>query len=174
METNSKVNSMSIPKKSLLTLVTLSFFMACSPTPKNNRFTTKSLRDEVTLIDKITQLEWVNGSKFKKFDGCKGFPKKPTNTEIFIREEVLKHCEALNFAGHDDWRVPTARENQQFLIATQSANITPYYTIKACPRVIGTQGDKIVTANTHNTKPIGEINSWVKGTNGGIRCVRNR
>ena len=165
---------MFIVKKSLLTFIPLSFFIACSPSPQHSRFSTTNLNDELTLIDKRTQLEWVNGSEFKEFDGCKGFPKKPTNTETFIKKEVLKHCEALKFAGHDDWRVPTARENQQFLIATQSANITPYYTIKACPKVIGTQGDKIVTTNTHNTKPIGEINPWIKGTNGGVRCVRNR
>ncbi len=163
---------MKISKRYLLPLITLSLFIACSPKPKSNRFKITNLNDEITITDTKTKLEWVNGSEFKEFDGCKGFPKKPTNTEAFIREAVFKHCENLTFAGHSDWRVPTASENQRFVIATKSVNITPYYTIKACPRVIGARGEKIVSINTHNTKPIGEINSWVDGTNGGVRCVR--
>ena len=163
---------MKITKTTLLSLLTISLFVACSPSPDNSRFKTSNTNDEITLTDTKTKLEWVNGSEFKEFDGCKGFPKKPTNTEAFIRKSVLDHCEGLTFAGHNDWRVPTATENQRFVIATKSANITPYYTIKACPRVIGTKGDKVVTTNTHNTKPMGEINAWVDGTNGGVRCVR--
>ena len=163
---------MSISKNYLLPLVTLSLFIACSPTPQNNRFKTTNRNDEITITDTKTKLEWVNGSEFKEFDGCKGFPRKPKNTEAFIRKAVLEHCASLTFAGHSDWRVPTASENQRFVIATKSANITPYYTIKACPRVIGTRGDNIVSINTHNTKPMGEINAWVDGTNGGVRCVR--
>ena len=163
---------MKIPKTALLSLLSISFFVACSPSPQDSRFKTSTANDEITLTDKTTKLQWVNGSEFKDVDGCKGFPKKPTNTEVFIKKAVLAHCEKLTFAGHNDWRVPKASENQRFVIATKSANITPYYTIKACPRVIGTRGDKVVTTNTHNTKPMGEINAWVDGTNGGVRCVR--
>ena len=163
---------MNIPKPYLLSLITLSLFIACSPTPKSNRFKSINLNDEITITDTKNKLEWVNGSEFKEFDGCKGFPKKPTNTQTFIKKSILEHCENLTFAGHSDWRVPTASENQHFIISTKSANITPYYTIKACPRVIGTRNDKVVTINTHNTKPLGEINTWVNGTNGGVRCVR--
>ena len=163
---------MKIPKITLLSLLSISFFVACSPSPKDSRFKTSTTNDEITLIDKTTKLQWVNGSEFKKVDGCKGFPKKPKNTQAFIKKAVLAHCEELTFAGHNDWRVPTSSENQRFVMATKSANITPYYTIKACPRVIGTRGDKVVTTNTHNTKPMGEINAWVDGTNGGVRCVR--
>jgi len=158
----------------LLSILSTSLFLACSPAPENNRFNISNIDDEITITDKTTKLQWVNGSEFKEFDGCKGFPKKPTNTKAFIKKEVFAHCEALKFAGHDDWRVPTAKENQAFVTALKKANITPYYTIKACPRVIGTDGDKIMTTNTHNTKPIGEINPWKDGTNGGVRCVREK
>jgi len=51
-------------------------------------------------------------------------------------------------------------------------NKIPYYAILACPRVIGSQSGKIVTTNTHNTKPIGKISPWKAGGNGGVRCVR--
>lgn len=163
---------MNISKNYLLPLLTLSLFIGCSPTSQKSRFKTTNRNDEITIIDTKTKLEWVNGSEFKEFDGCKGFPKKPTNTHAFIKKSVVEHCKSLTFAGHNNWRVPTATENQRFIIATKSANITPYYTIKACPKVIGIQGRKVVSINTHNTKPIGEINSWVDGTNGGVRCVR--
>jgi len=125
-----------------------------------------------TIHDTTTKLEWVNGIDTKADDGCKGFPKNAKNTEAYIKKEAMGHCESLHFAGHNDWRIATAVENQQFINAMHEENKTPYYAILACPRVIGSQAGKVVTTNTHNTKPIGKIIPWKDGGNGGVRCVR--
>lgn len=138
-------------------------------TPDNakpkNRFTSLQANSQITMLDNTTGLEWVNG-----YPGC-----KPTlyKTELTAFNESKAYCEALDYASKTDWELPFATEAKTFLVEMNNLGLTPYYTNKACPRLIGLNPtrDTIQGVNTHNTSPIGLIHDF-PNSNAGIRCVR--
>ena len=132
----------------------------------DTRFISKTIQNNTLLYDSANKIEWVNGSP-----GC-----KPTliNSQSEAFNTSKEYCANLSFASFTDWRLPTVKEAQEFIVETEKANILPYYESKGCPRLIGYNGDKtkVQTATTHNLQPSGSINDWTGG-NAGIRCVRD-
>lgn len=140
----------------------------------SSRFRSMTMNKQIIVIDAITKLEWINGASQEDIstgteNGC--LPTGPGETEESAKAISSTHCDTLDFAGYTDWRVPTAEEHKVFIVEMKKADMTPFYTNPFCPRVAGTDADDLNTVNTHNTAPIGDINSWAEG-NYGTRCVR--
>ena len=135
------------------------------------RFAPMTMMDQNIMRDANTNLEWVNGNAVANVpSGCLPMPSGKDAADVL--NTATNHCDALSFASHEDWRVPTITEIQEFTVAMKDAGLTPFYANPACPRLVGldTNGT-IQTINTHNTDPIGKINDWIK-LNAGVRCVR--
>jgi len=137
-------------------------------TMSTSRFVPMTMNNNVIMQDMTTNLEWVNGS-----GGCHPMTSGKTSQEAFTEAEG--HCDALTFAGHTDWRVPTIGEIQTFTVDMDMAGITPFYQNPSCPRVVGYDDTNttLKNTNTHNTPPIGMISDWAT-LNAGVRCVRMR
>jgi hypothetical protein len=146
--------------------------MGCNDTPKTERFVSYTNKKEIVMHDKTAHLDWTNGRVDRTAQsGCK--PIKPVRTADEINMIADEYCSKLDFASHNDWRVPTAKENQTFVIEMEKEGKQPYYLIPKCPRIIGVDKDKVTTTNTHNSSPLGHINSWDKNKGAGIRCIRD-
>lgn len=132
-----------------------------------NRFTTLTTNSQITMLDTMNNLEWVNGAP-----GCKPTLYK-SQEKAFI--ESRAYCESLDYANHKDWKVPLATQAKTFLVDMDKAGLVPYYTSKSCPRLMGLNEskDKIQGVRTHNYPPIGLIHDF-PNSNAGIRCVRSR
>ena len=155
----------------LSSILSILFVAGCSDAEKTERFSTYTTKKEIVMRDKIAHLDWTNGRVDRTAQsGCK--PIKPIRIADEINMIANDYCSNINFAGHDDWRVPTAKENQTFILETKKAGKHPYYLIPKCPRIIGVDGNKVSTTNTHNSSPLGKINAWDKNKGAGIRCVR--
>jgi len=134
------------------------------------RFTPMTMMQQDVIQDSNTKLEWVNGSQVMGVEhGCarflSGVMQSSANTQ------ATEHCNNLEFAGHDDWKLPTAMQIQAFTVGMNDDGLTPFYAMPTCPRMVGSSGMMLNTVNTHNTTPIGEINMWAN-LNAGVRCVR--
>lgn len=140
-------------------------------TSMQSRFTAMTMLNQIVMRDANTNLEWVNGNAIASVpSGC--LPMPPGKDATDVLNTATNHCDALSFASHEDWRVPTINEIQEFTVSMKEAGLTPFYANPACPRLVGLDKDgKIQTINTHNTNPIGKINNWSK-LNAGVRCVR--
>ena len=133
----------------------------------SSRFSIIDMGGQKVMRDTNTSLEWTNSA-----GGC-----QPITTSGVAQSDAqntaLNYCNTSTFAGHTDWRVPTAIEGQTFINEMKSEGITPYYTNPTCPRVVGFNAEKttLQTVNSHNTAPIGAITAW-PSLRAGIRCVR--
>lgn len=137
-------------------------------------FNSITVEEHTALEDVSTKLQWVNSSP-----GC--LPYSAGISEESIKTQTNDYCSNLVFLKQNDWRVPTATELSMFLIKANKYNEKLFYKNAGCPRLIGLDMttynasdiklSKIITVNTHNNPPIGEIKPWVR-LNAGIRCVR--
>jgi len=174
-------------KTTLLSAITLSLLLTgCGtstttcPTQTHSddpRFVKVTMAEQNIMQDKKTALEWVEGNnKSDVPSGCN--PVTPGNSESAIKTIAEEFCSDLNFANHDDWRVPTPSEHQEFITAMNKEGRTPFYANPACPRLVGKdKNGNIKSVNTHNTAPIGAMTPWnslaLTGNNAGIKCVRD-
>jgi hypothetical protein len=139
------------------------------------RFTKMTMMGDTVEMDNDTGLEWIGSAGN---GACQ--PNENAGAEDGAVALAKEHCDALVFAGHDDWRASTAMENSKFIKDMKTAGKTPFYGNPACPRLIGTDGNTAMTVNTHNTNPIGETKPWgdFLNTSGmhnyGVKCVRKR
>jgi hypothetical protein len=150
--------------------------IGCGDSDKSPRFSTITNKNDVIRVDNVRKLEWVGSSGD---EACKPHSAATTETEDLVSAKI--HCEVLVFGGHDDWRVPTAKENVDFILGMKKAGLTPFYANPKCPRVIGlsSEGSSALAVNTHNSKPIGIITPWEvlltqDPNNFGVKCVRNQ
>ncbi|MEI8172409.1 MAG: DUF1566 domain-containing protein [Deltaproteobacteria bacterium] len=67
------------------------------------------IRNDGTIIDKATKRMWLQNANY---------PMRGMNWE-----EAVKYCEDLNYAGYNDWRVPSRRE-WEVLIGNKGINKT--------------------------------------------------
>jgi len=113
---------------------------------------------EVVRVDKSTGLMWVASMKKGNEMSC-----KPINfeKEKDAKEAAVRHCHALVFSGHDDWRAPTILEAQGFINTMKDQGVPLYYSSKHCYAVIGVDGDTVQAVTTdlygHST---GEVVPW--------------
>ncbi len=63
------------------------------------RFTTLTNGADITVLDNLTGLEWVQAPH--SLSG---------NSERMVWTNALDFCNALSFAGYDDWRLPSCKE----------------------------------------------------------------
>ncbi len=61
-----------------------------------------------TISDRATGLTWQQGD----------------SGEGLVWEDALAHCEALDTAGHDDWRLPNAKELHSLVDYTRAPDVT--------------------------------------------------
>ena len=160
-------------------LATSILIVGCGSTSHDNsnveRFTTKTINNDTLEQDNVKKLEWV-GSKGADGNACQANPRAAE--EIVAVESAKDHCMILSFAGYEDWRVPTPEEQSEMIIAMRAAGKTPFYTVPACPRLMGVNGTTAQAVNTHNTDPVGKLTPWsellqLPKTNYGVKCVRS-
>lgn len=138
------------------------------------RFTTTVVMGDTLRVDNIKKLEWIGSAGN---NACS--PHSAATTEMADIASGKAHCEALTFAGKNDWRMATAKEHQEFITGMKDAKLTPFYANPACPRLIGTDGTSATAVNTHNSTPVGEMIPWAtllmqSATNFGVKCVRDQ
>lgn len=139
----------------------------------SERFMTMTMMGDTLRVDTMKKLEWISSTGT---NACS--PHAAATTEEADIASGNAHCQALSFGGHDDWRMATAQEHQDFIIGMKDAGLTPFYANPACPRLLGTDGNVGTAINTHNSSPIGGLTPWSTlliqdATNFGIKCVRN-
>lgn len=152
-------------------------FIACGSdndsTTNTDRFTTMEMMGDTLRVDTMKKLEWVGSAGM---NACS--PHAAATTEEADIASAQTHCQALVFGGHDDWRMATASEHQDFITGMNDAGIVPFYANPACPRLIGVDSGSAKAVNTHNSTPIGAMTTWATllsqdATNFGVKCVRN-
>jgi len=139
----------------------------------SDRFTTIEMMGDTLRVDSMKKLEWIGSAGN---NACS--PHAAATTEVADIASAQSHCQALIFAGHDDWRMATAIEHQDFITGMNDAGIIPFYANPSCPRLIGVDGSSATAVNTHNSTPVGAMIPWATllmqdATNFGIKCVRN-
>lgn len=175
---------MKIYKKTLLSAVALSLLLVGCGGSSNNtkvvegeqRFVKMTMADQNIMQDTKSGLEWVEGNNIAGVSsGCNPIASGKTKAEIKTISEEF--CANLDFASHDDWRVATPAQHQEFITEMEKEGKIPFYANPACPRLVGkdSSGD-IKSVNTHNSNPIGTMTPWddlpLTGNNAGIKCVR--
>lgn len=145
-------------------------------TETENRFVKMTMVDQNVMQDTKTGLEWVEGNnRAGVSSGCN--PIGAGQDEVGIKAIAEAFCLDLDFAGHDDWRVATPTEHQEFITEMKKAGKTPFYANPACPRLVGKEDSgAIKSVNTHNSNPVGGMTVWkelpLTSNNAGIKCVR--
>jgi hypothetical protein len=122
-----------------------------------SRFSSQTNGIDEILIDNISKRTWVNGSH-----GCK----INADAAITAPSDAIEHCEALDFAGYQDWRAPTSAEMSDMIVNANTLNITLNYRNPNCQFMAATDG----FVKTENTAKPGEMVD--SAVNSGTRCVR--
>lgn len=65
----------------------------------NPRFTSITNGSEITVIDNLTGLEWIQAPQSLS-----------SNSSAMAWNGAIDFCNALSFAGYDDWRLPSRKE----------------------------------------------------------------
>ena len=164
-----------------VSVVSLALLTGCGSSNNNDildvtRFTNITIDGEVVEVDNTKNLGWI-GSSGKNQDACQ--PHKAATTEFSDVSSAKEHCSQLVFAGHEDWRVATPIEHQEYILAMEGVEKVPYYISTACKRVIGVDGNDTAKAiHTHNSDSIGSMMLWSDLINEvsssyGVKCVRD-
>ncbi len=124
------------------------------------------------ITDNSKNLMWVNEFEYDKH-ACLAVHGDRVNDY----ETSKDFCALLNFADFDDWRDPTAQEASNFIIKTNAVGIETGY-LAPCKfllaREAGTKVETAVASRFHDTKPLGEQQSYEPYQyNVGLRCVRD-
>lgn len=125
-------------------------------TPADTRFeSVKTGSDNMeTIIDTETNLEWVNDNR-----GCFGGIIEPSN-----------ECMESTFAGHEDWRTPTAAELSTLIKAINERDMKLNYINSSCALMSTSAATWVFTENA--AEP-GNMTTMKPG-NAGLRCVRKK
>ncbi len=151
-----------------------------------------------TLIDTVSNLEWINQVALdSNGDGCVSpgavGPTDPSADPALLGG-TQSRCEDQQFAGHDDWRAPTADELSTIIITTSTTSgVSLKYLIAGCPANVSTTNyvrtengisnsfqNAAVAAAFPNATTGDELSTTQAGmtVNGnsvpsGVRCVRD-
>ena len=109
-------------------------------------------KTEKTFVDTQTGLEWIANEII--------------NLE---RDEAIAHCEALNYAGHQDWRLSTNNELSSFIKALDQSSVRPEYLGSFSGCLAGITSDGYI-ALTSDHVPFAEPINF-RG-HASVRCVR--
>lgn len=117
-------------------------------------------RIDGTVVDKVTGLVWQS----------------PASDTQQPWRDALAYCEALDLAGHDDWRVPDIRELRSLV---DVAATSPAIDADAFP---GTSNNGYWSSTTRFSSPnfafyilfgSGYVYTYPKTANARVRCVRH-
>ncbi len=111
------------------------------------------------LLDGQTMLLWVNDVQ-----ACNPLGAPTTDTPMI----AMQYCDGLEFAGFDDWRMPTVDEASELITAAIDEGVDLMYANPGCPAVIASGGAAVVT---HNGEQPGTVTQMPPSV--GIRCVRS-
>ena len=133
-----------------------------------------------TLVDNTTRLEWVNDTELdSNGEGCIS----PAQAGPIEPAAADSRCASQNFAGHDDWRAPTAAELTELTKAAIAEGQPLKYLNPLCPAVVGKDG--IVRTENANASAatafpnaqagdvLGASLDDLNGVGAGLRCVRD-
>lgn len=134
-----------------------------------------------TVVDSTTSLEWISDTQLDtNGEGCVN----PANSGPTEPSAADARCVAQSYAGHSDWRAPTAAELTELTTSVVAEGFTLKYLNPACPALVGTDG----IVRTENANPTaasafpnagpGDIlgtalSALPGGVNAGVRCVRS-
>jgi len=105
-----------------------------------------------TFVDSQTGLEWMAD--------------KIINLE---RNKAITHCNALNYAGHQDWRLSTSNELSNFVKALDQSSVKPNY-LGSFPKCLaGITSDGYIALISKRV-PLGDPINF-RG-HAAVRCVR--
>jgi len=140
----------------------------------SDRFKIVEKMGDMVEQDSQSNLEWIGSAGN---GACS--PNGAAESEEADVAAAQAHCDALTFAGHDDWRVSTPQEHADHIQGMMAAGMTPFYQNAGCPRLIGVDVNGNAQAvNTHNSDPVGGMTPWSTllmqdPSNFGIKCVRD-
>ncbi len=126
--------------------------------------------DEPVVFDNITQLEWQGCAA-----GQGGLDCGAGSASELSWQEAADHCEALDWGGFDDWRLPSAKELAGIVDA---GRYDPSIDEAAFP---GTPGDRFWSSSVRADAPsyaryvafdVGLVYYYDKNYDGRVRCVR--
>ena len=104
----------------------------------HSRFSSEIIDMDEVLTDHIAQHSWVNGTH-----GCH----INANVAATATGDIVKFCEALEFAGFSDWRAPTSMEMSEMIIHADHMDVQLNYINPAC-QFMATSGGFVQTENT--------------------------
>lgn len=133
-------------------------FSLVSAEPRT-RFSTQTIGIDEVLTDNISKHSWVNGSHACKING---------DAAATATTDVVKHCESLDFAGHQDWRAPTSEEISEMIVNADKLGITLNYKNPDCQFMAASDG---FVQTENNSEPGKKVETAV---NSGSRCVRDQ
>ena len=108
-----------------------------------------------TLIDTQNNLEWINQASLdSRGDGCISpgavGPIRPDSDTGSAVLDATARCNTQNYAGHTDWRAPTATELATVIRDVDAADgIALRYLVAACPANVSTSN----IVRTENANP---------------------
>ncbi len=109
--------------------------------------------DMETLKDKVTNLEWINGT-----GGCFAGIVTPAS-----------QCDDSTFGGYSDWRTPTPNELSNLIVEINNRGMSLNYINSGCALMSTSMATWVFTENSNNP---GQTTTSEPG-NAGLRCVRN-
>lgn len=145
-------------------------FLSCSSgntkeEAKPGPLVVKTINGGKVVVDEETKLIWANDGKEACYLHRVGF-KAASETP----RKTIDYCEELNHAGNTEWRLPTAKELQDFVLKTKSQNLSLEYANNHCTTLVAS-GGKFV--KTEKSKDAGEIKEKAFPA-AGTRCVTDQ
>ena len=123
-----------------------------------------------TVTDKYTGLMWMKCSIGQTGSSCSG------SASTFNWSSAISTCEALNFAGYSDWRLPNMKE--LFSLIKFEGSSGPYIDTTYFPNTVSnyywtsTTYLPTTTAAMYVNFNSGDVNYYFKTSNFYVRCVR--
>lgn len=134
-----------------------------------------------TVVDSTTSLEWISDTQLDtNGEGCVN----PANSGPTEPSAADSRCVTQSYAGHSDWRAPTAAELTELTTSVVAEGFTLKYLNPACPALVGTDGI-VRTENANSAAATAfpsagpgdllgtALSALPGGVNAGVRCVRN-
>jgi len=139
-------------------------YTPCGPKHDSEKFADMCIGIDQVLVDKLPKLAWINASH-----GCKLDMMFSASTRNLAG--AIQYCSDLNFAGSQDWRLPTQDELSNLIIQSIADNVHLNYANKTCKIVIATDGYVLTEHVVSVGRQPGEKSPVASRF--GVRCVRD-
>jgi len=123
-----------------------------------SRFETKKIGIDETLIDTISKKTWINGSHACMINA---------DAAMTAATDAVTHCESLDYASYQDWRVSTSAEISEMIVEADALDVKLNYKNPNCQFMVTSDG----FVQTENTPEPGKVVETA--VNSGTRCVRD-